>query len=41
VPIQAVVGSAELGKKRKCFVITPQGPVERDIEIGMSNDKMV
>jgi multidrug resistance efflux pump len=41
VPIQAVVGSAELGKKRKCFVVTPDGPVERDIVVGMSNDKMV
>jgi multidrug resistance efflux pump len=40
VPIQAIVGSAELGKHRKCFVVTPDGPVERDIVVGMSNDKM-
>jgi hypothetical protein len=40
VPIQAIVGSAELGKRRKCFVLTPEGPVERDIVVGMSNEKM-
>jgi hypothetical protein len=41
VPIQAIIGSAELGKTRKCFVMTSEGPVERDVVIGMSNDKMV
>jgi multidrug resistance efflux pump len=41
VPIQAIIGSAELGKKRKCFVLTSQGPAEREIVVGMSNDKMV
>jgi multidrug resistance efflux pump len=40
VPIQAIVGSAEMGKRRKCFVLTPEGPVERDIVVGMSNEKM-
>jgi hypothetical protein len=40
VPIQAIVGSVELGKKRKCFVLTPRGPEERDIVVGQSNVKM-
>jgi multidrug resistance efflux pump len=40
VPVQGIVGSAEMGKKRKCFVVTPDGPVERDIVVGMSNEKM-
>ncbi|HEY2784684.1 MAG TPA: hypothetical protein VGJ05_06870 [Fimbriiglobus sp.] len=41
VPLQAVVGGTEGGNKRKVFVITPSGPVERDVELGMFNDKMV
>jgi multidrug efflux pump subunit AcrA (membrane-fusion protein) len=41
VPIQAIVGSAELGKQRRVFVITPEGPSERAVLIGMSNEKMV
>ncbi len=39
VPIQAIVGSAELGATRKCFVMTSHGPVEREIVVGMSNEK--
>ncbi|MBY0527691.1 MAG: efflux RND transporter periplasmic adaptor subunit [Gemmataceae bacterium] len=40
VPIQAIVGSTELGKKRKCFVLTANGPEERDVLVGQSNDRM-
>jgi multidrug resistance efflux pump len=40
VPIQAIVGGVELGKQRKCFVLTPDGPQERDIVIGESNERM-
>ncbi|OAI44926.1 hypothetical protein AYO44_13415 [Planctomycetaceae bacterium SCGC AG-212-F19] len=40
VPLQAIIGSAEMGKQRKCFVMTPQGPVERTIVVGQSNDRM-
>lgn len=40
IPVQAIVGSADLGKVRKCFVATEAGPVERDIVLGMSNDRM-
>ena len=41
VPIQAVVGGAEAGPKRKVYVVTPQGPAERDVQLGLFNDKMV
>lgn len=40
VPIQAIVGAADLGKKRKCFVMTPHGPEEREVVIGISNETM-
>jgi multidrug resistance efflux pump len=40
VPIQAIVGGAEMGKQRKCYVVTPQGPQERDIVVGQSNEKL-
>ncbi len=40
MPVEAIVGAAEMGKQRKCFVVTPSGPVSRDIVIGMSNEKM-
>jgi HlyD family secretion protein len=41
MPLQAVVASAALNNTRKCFVMRPEGPVEREITLGMSNDKMV
>jgi multidrug resistance efflux pump len=40
VPIEAIVGSAELGSHRRCFVVTPGGPVERDVVVGMSNERV-
>jgi multidrug efflux pump subunit AcrA (membrane-fusion protein) len=40
LPLQAVVGGAELGPRRKCFVRTSAGPVERDIVIGLANERM-
>src|SRR5437773_3832792 len=39
VPLQAIIGSAEMGATRRCFVITPHGPEEREIVVGLSNDK--
>jgi multidrug resistance efflux pump len=39
VPITAIIGSAELGATRKVFVMTAQGPLEREVVVGMSNDK--
>ena len=40
IPVQAVVGGAESGRNRKVFVMTPTGPEEREIQIGLSNEKM-
>jgi hypothetical protein len=40
IPVQSIVGSAELGKMRKCFVMTPDGPEERNIVVGQANAKM-
>lgn len=41
LPLQAVVGGAELGPKRKCYVKKPDGPPEeRDIVIGLANEKV-
>jgi len=41
VPIQAIVGGAELGTKRKLFVMNGANPEEREVELGLFNDKMV
>jgi RND family efflux transporter MFP subunit len=41
VPVQAVIGGAEMAGKRQLFVLTPRGPERRDVIIGDSNDKMV
>jgi HlyD family secretion protein len=40
VPIQAILGGADLGSKRKVYVLTPNGPEPRDVEVGISNEKM-
>jgi HlyD family secretion protein len=41
VPLQAIVGSAELGMERKCFVLDSTGqPEERTIVVGLSNEQM-
>jgi multidrug resistance efflux pump len=37
VPVQAVIGGAELGAERKVLVMTPDGPTERPITVGASN----
>jgi HlyD family secretion protein len=39
LPIQAIMGSAEMGEARKCFVMNHGKPEEREIVVGMSNDK--
>jgi RND family efflux transporter MFP subunit len=39
VPIEGIVGSAELGARRQCYVLWPDGLTEaRDIVVGQSND---
>src|SRR5262245_58125555 len=40
IPVQAIIGGAESGATRKVFVMTPDGPQERDIKLGLSNEKM-
>jgi multidrug efflux pump subunit AcrA (membrane-fusion protein) len=41
VPLQAVVGGTEGADKRKVFVLTPDGPQEREVTLGLFNEKMV
>jgi multidrug resistance efflux pump len=40
IPVEAIVGSVELGGQRRCFVLTPTGPEQRDIVIGQSNERV-
>jgi multidrug resistance efflux pump len=40
MPLQAIMGSIESGQSRTCFVMTPKGPVRREIKVGISNDTM-
>jgi multidrug efflux pump subunit AcrA (membrane-fusion protein) len=41
VPLQAIIGGAEMGAKRKIFVKTPTGYAERDVTLGLYNEKVV
>lgn len=41
VPVQAIIGGAEMAGKRQLFVMSGKGPERRDVVIGESNDKMV
>lgn len=41
IPLQAVIGGAELGGKRKVFVKTAAGYEEKEITLGLYNEKMV
>src|SRR5262249_20726394 len=36
VPVEAVVGSVEMGGKRRCYVLGLEGPEPRDIVVGLS-----
>jgi multidrug resistance efflux pump len=40
VPVEAIVSSPERGNHCTCFVDTPDGPEERDIVVGLSNDRI-
>lgn len=40
IPVQSIVGGAESGRTRKVFVMTANGPEEREIQIGLANEKM-
>jgi multidrug resistance efflux pump len=41
VPVQAVLGGAEMAGNRELFVMTSKGPERRQVVLGESNDKMV
>jgi multidrug efflux pump subunit AcrA (membrane-fusion protein) len=41
VPIQAVIGGAEMGAKRKLFVKAGNAYEEKEVTLGLYNDKMV
>jgi multidrug efflux pump subunit AcrA (membrane-fusion protein) len=40
VPVEAVVGPAARGSQGKCFVLTPQGPEERVVTVGLCDGKL-
>ena len=40
IPVQAIVGGAESGSKRKVWVMAAGGPEEREVELGLSNERM-
>lgn len=41
IPLDAIIGNPAMGRNRKCLVLKPGGGYEeREIEIGMSNDKV-
>jgi multidrug efflux pump subunit AcrA (membrane-fusion protein) len=40
LPVQAILGTPAMGKSRKCFVMTQGRPQERDILVGLNNEKM-
>jgi HlyD family secretion protein len=39
VPVQTIMGTTAMGKKRYCWVKSPSGYEEREIEVGASNEK--
>ncbi|QEL14104.1 efflux RND transporter periplasmic adaptor subunit [Limnoglobus roseus] len=41
VPLQAIVGGAESGPKRFVYVMSPTGPVEKEVKLGKFNDAMI
>ena len=41
IPIQAVVPAVDKGAKPRCFIQTATGPVAREIELGLSDDRSV
>ncbi|MFQ3649047.1 MAG: hypothetical protein SNJ75_01845 [Gemmataceae bacterium] len=40
VPLQAILGSVDMGNKRRVYVLTPNGPEVREVVVGLSNDRM-
>jgi hypothetical protein len=40
LPLQAIIGGAEMGPKRKVYVRGAEGPKEREIVVGLANERM-
>ncbi|MFM7149811.1 MAG: efflux RND transporter periplasmic adaptor subunit, partial [Gemmataceae bacterium] len=40
VPVQSILGSMDMGDKRRVYIQGPEGPIAREVVIGLSNDKM-
>jgi multidrug efflux pump subunit AcrA (membrane-fusion protein) len=40
IPVQAILGSVDMGNTRRIYVQTDNGPEARDVTIGLSNDRM-
>ncbi|MFO0927971.1 MAG: HlyD family secretion protein [Gemmataceae bacterium] len=40
IPVQAILGTVDMGNKRRVYVMTPEGAEPREVVIGLSNDKM-
>lgn len=40
IPVQSILGSADMGDTRRVYVNGANGPEGRDVKIGMSNDRM-
>jgi len=40
VPLQAILGSVDMGRKRRVYVMTEKGPEAREVTVGLSNEKM-
>ena len=41
VPVQAIIGGAEMGVTRQVYVKTPTGHERRDVKLGLYNEKVV
>ncbi len=41
IPLQAVLGTADMGEKRRCYVMVDGQPQLREISLGMTNEKVV
>ena len=41
VPVEAFIGPVKRGETSKCFVMTEEGPAEREVTVGASYDSLV
>jgi len=41
VPTEALVGPPQCGEEGKCYVLTSDGPEERVVRVGLSNEMVV